>query len=557
MLPRDHITMLVHKAVGLAQTSGILPTIEVPGPVVERPQNPDHGDFASSVPLRLSRGAGKSPMEIATALAELIPIDEVLESIWVAPPGFLNFRISSTWLQLQIDPIRAAPDSYGNTNTGGGRYVQVEFVSVNPTGPVHVGHARGAVLGSTLANALSAAGYKVVKEYYVNDAGTQISLFHSSVFARYAQALGHIEREVPEGGYQGAYLQHLGQSLADEFGSRFLDGGHEESVRAIGQIGLERMLVSIADDLGEIGVEFDVWFREKSLFESGEYSTVMGLLESNGYTVTRDGALWFTASTLGDDKDNVLVRRNGEPTYFASDVAYHYNKFVTRGFDVAIDIWGADHQGHVTRMKNVLTAVGLKSDMLTVLISQLVTLKRGGEVVRASKRTGELVTLKDLVDEVGADACRYFFLSRAAESQMEFDLELAKQQSAENPVYYVQYAHARIAGILRQATERGLAWEDGDSTALVDVSELALLRKMVQLPELIDSIATTLAPHALAHYAMDLASAFHWFYDHCRVLSDRPDDQHLVKARLKLCEASKVALSRTLGIMGVAAPDNM
>jgi arginyl-tRNA synthetase len=317
------------------------------------------------------------------------------------------------------------------------------------------------------------------------------------------------------------------------------------------------MLSAIGDDLKTIGVEFDVWFREKLLFENGEYEIAMGLLNANGYTVKRDGAIWFTSSSLGDDKDNVLVRRTGQPTYFASDVAYHYNKFVTRGFDGVIDIWGADHQGHVARMKGALQVIGINPDMLTVLISQLVTLKRGGQVVRASKRTGELVTLRELVDEVGADACRYFFLARAAESHMEFDMELAKQQSADNPVYYVQYAYARIAGILRQALERGFVWHDGDTSALIDESELALLRKMVQLPELIDSIAVTLAPHALAHYATDLASAFHWFYDHCRVLSDAPEHQRLVSARLKLCAASGIVLARTLGIIGVTAPEHM
>ena len=330
-----------------------------------------------------------------------------------------------------------------------------------------------------------------------------------------------------------------------------------EAVAALGEEALEGMLAVIRADLARIGVAFDVWFRERDLYAGGEYDAAMAWLRERGLTALRDGAEWFTSTALGDEKDNVVVRSTGAPTYFASDIAYHRDKFGRRGFDRVIDIWGADHQGHVLRMKAVMQALDLDPDRLTILIGQLVTLKSGGDIVRASKRTGQIVTLADLVDEVGPDACRFFFLSRAAESQMEFDIELAKRQSKDNPVYYVQYAHARIAGILRQAAERGVDWSGGDPSLLADDAELALIRKMLQLPEHVAAVAVTLAPHALPHYAVELATAFHWFYDHCRVLSSRPEDADVMRARLKLVEAARVALGRTLALMGVSRPDTM
>ena len=557
MLLRDEITHWLADAVDKAQRMDILPTAALPPVVVERPQNPEHGDFASSLPLRLARAARMSPLEVAERLIPLIGTDESIERVWAAPPGFLNFALKPPWLQRQVEAINAAGGTYGNTETGAGQRVQLEFVSVNPTGPVHVGHARGAVLGSALANAMAAAGYEVTREYYVNNAGTQMQLFYESLFARYAQALGQTDAEVPSGGYQGGYLAELGQAMAQDAGGRYLEMPREQAVQELGALGVERMLTAIREDLERIGVRFDVWFSERDLFSGGQYDKAMAVLKSAGYTAEREGALWFTSSVLGDERDNVLVRSTGAPTYFASDVAYHYNKLAERSFDRAIDIWGADHQGHVPRMKAVIGALGLDPERLTIIISQLVALKRGGEAVRASKRTGEIVTLRELVDEVGADACRYFFLARAADSQMEFDLDLAVKQSSDNPVFYVQYAHARIAGILRQAAERDVTWDDGDVSLLTHEAELALVRKMVVLPELIDSIAVTLAPQSLPHYATELATAFHWFYDHCRVLSSDPADLPLTRARLKLVQASQTVLARTLTLMGMSTPDSM
>ena len=562
MLVRDLIAARLRDAVGEAQRTGALLPFDLPqSGFLERPQKADHGDFASGLPLRVAKAAKRPPLEIAQTLADVLtqnaeqdgPIGEVS----AAPPGFVNFRLSDDWLRAQVEPIRAAEATFGDVDVGAGRRVQIEFVSVNPTGPVHVGHARGAVLGSGLARALTAAGFDVTREYYVNDAGNQMELFYRSVFARYAEALGRTDVPLPEDGYRGAYLVELGQELAERHGARYLEMNGAEATAELGEEALNRMLDVIRTDLERIGVEFDVWFRERDLYADGRYEETMSLLRERGFTALRDGAEWFTSTALGEEKDNVIVRSTGAPTYFASDIAYHRDKFERRGFDRVIDIWGADHQGHVPRMKAVMQALDLDPDRLTILIGQLVTLKHGGDVVRASKRSGNIVTLGDLVDEVGADACRYFFLARAAESQMEFDLELAKRESSENPVYYVQYAHARIAGILRQAAERGVIWDDGDTTLLTDPAELALVRRMLQLPEIVDSIAATLAPHSLPHYAVDLATAFHWFYDHCRVLSSDPADAPLMKARLKLTDAARVALARTLALMGMSAPETM
>ena len=557
MLVRQIIEQRIAEALAQAQRTGALPAAEIPNAPVERPQNPEHGDFASSLPLRLAKPLRMSPLAIAECVAAHVAADGAIGSARAAPPGFVNVALSREWLQAQVEAIRAAGAEFGNVDVGAGRSVQVEFVSVNPTGPVHVGHARGAVLGSALAESLAAAGFDVSREYYVNDTGTQMELFYESAFVRYAQALGRDDESLPEDGYRGEYLAVLGRQLAEEFGDRFLTMERADGVRELGAVGIDRMIDAIGTDLERIGVRFDVWFREHDLHDNGSYARAMATLAERGYTVERDGATWFTSTSLGDDKDNVLVRSTGKPTYFAADIAYHRDKLERRGFDRVIDLWGADHQGHVSRMKTVLLALGIDPERLTIIISQLVTLKSGGDIVRASKRTGQIVTLADLVDEVGPDACRFFFLARAAESQMEFDLELAKKESNDNPVYYVQYAHARIAGILRQAAEQQATWEDGDVALLTDDAELALVRKMLQLPEIIDSIAVTLAPHSLPHYAVELATAFHGFYDHCRVLTRDPSEAPVMKARLKLVEASRIALARTLGLMGMTAPETM
>ena len=553
MMIKDKIAELLRQAADEAQKRNLLPPLAMPEIVVERPQNPEHGDYASPLALKLARAARVNPLTIAQSLASLIQIPRGVERIAVAPPGFINFTLSSDWLTREVEEILAAGEEYGNFDLGKGAQVQVEFVSVNPTGPLHVGHGRGAILGSTLANVLSAVGYKVVKEYYINDAGGQMDAFYRSLYARYQQALG-IAAEMPSEGYFGQYMIELAKEIVAQQGDRFLAMPATEAMRELGRIGMEKIIQSIRSDLELLGVTFDVWFSESSLYQQGQYQRAMSWLGEKGYTGEKEGAVWFVFTTPGEDKDNVLVRSDGSPTYFASDIAYHYNKFLERGFDTVINIWGADHQGHVSRMKAAVGALGIDPERLHIIISQMVTLRRGEEMIKASKRTGELVTLRELVEEVGSDACRFFFLSRSADSQMDFDLELAKKQSADNPVYYVQYAHARIASILRLAAERGIDYRQGDTSLLTSEPELALIRRMLQLPEVMEMVALTLEPHHLPFYATELATTFHNFYEKCRVISQ---DEALTGARLKLVEAAKVVLAKTLGLMGMSAPERM
>ena len=561
MLVRDTIANAVAAALERANRDGAISVDSVPDIEIERPNNAEHGDFATNLPLRLARSARANPLQLAQLIAERIESSSEIESVAPAPPGFINFKLSEAWLQQQVEAVRAAGDSFGASDVGAGRKVMVEFVSVNPTGPVHVGHTRGAVLGSALANTLAAAGYDVTREYYINDAGSQMEAFYRSVWTRYRQALGR-DAEMPDNGYQGDYIADIASEIIDAAGAGYLDKSDATAVREIGDVAREKMVTLIRDDLDAIGVTFDNWFSERWLFQNpdtptSDYDRAMARLREDGHLAERSGALWFISTALGDERDNVVVRSSGEPTYFASDIAYHFNKFAQREFDRVIDIWGADHQGHVPRMKAAVQALGMEPDDLTVLISQMVTLKRGDETVRASKRTGDFVTLRELVDEVGTDACRYFFLARAPSTQMEFDLELATRESSENPVYYVQYAHARNASILNLAHERGIDYSQGDVSLLTHPNELELIRTMLRLPELIVQVAENLEPHHLPHYAMELATAFHHFYENCRVISANPDDNELTLARLKLVSAAQVAFRRTLTLMGMSAPDRM
>jgi arginyl-tRNA synthetase len=550
---KQRLVELLTQVAAEAQQQGKLPAVTLPEIVIEHPQNPEHGDYASALPLKLARATGVSPLAIANEIVGLMAASPEIDTIAVAPPGFINFTLGSDWLTSQVESILAAGDSYGSIDLGQESRVQIEFVSVNPTGPLHVGHGRGAILGSTLANVLAAAGYRVEKEYYVNDAGSQIDAFYRSLYARYQQALG-VDAEMPADGYLGSYVIDLAKDIIADEGDSFLALSEPEAVSQLGQLGLAKMISQIRDDLELLGVTFDVWFNERSLYDDGQYQQVMALLRNGGYITEKEGATWFTSTALGDDKDNVVVRGDGSPTYFASDIAYHYNKFLERKFDRVINIWGADHQGHISRMKAVVGALGIPPEQLQVIISQMVTLHRGDESVRVSKRTGDIITLREVVEEVGSDACRFFFLSRSADSQMDFDLELAKKESADNPVYYVQYAHARIASILRLAQQRGIGWKDGDVSLLVTEPELTLIRKMLLLPEVVETITRTLEPHHLPYYAIDLATVFHSFYKQCRVISR---DERLTPARLKLVEAAKLVLAKALHFMEMTAPEQM
>lgn len=550
---KHKLAQLLKEALAEAAARKLLPQVTFPEVNLEHPQKPEHGDYASPIALKLSRSVGLNPLKLAEILVSLLPPPEEVEEVWVAPPGFINFRLKKSWLARQTEEILKAGEAYGDLDLGKGRRVQVEFVSVNPTGPLHVGHGRGAVLGSTLSNILRACGFEVEREYYINDAGNQIESFSRSLYSRYRQALG-LPAELPSDAYRGEYLLKLAQEIANERGDSLLRLPEEEAIKQIGKLGVQRFLQIIKQDLELLRVEFDNWFSESSLYESGLFDEVMNLLQEKGFAEKRNGTLWFTSAELGEDKEAVLIRSSGLPTYFASDIAYHYDKFLVRGFDEVINIWGADHQGHVSRMLAAVRALGVSPERLRIIISQMVNLRRGEEEVKVSKRTGELITLRELVEEVGADACRFFFLSRSADSQMDFDLELAKRQAPENPVYYVQYAHARISGILRLARERGIDYREGDVSHLQEEAELGLISKLILFPEVLELAALNLEPHHLPHYAQELAVAFHNFYEKCRVISS---DKALTLARLKLVEATRLVLTKLLKLMGITAPERM
>lgn len=550
---RRKLAGALKQAATQAQQRGLLAFTALPEVFIEHPQNPEHGDYASSLPLKLARVTEMAPLAIAEKIIELMPPLTEVAKVVAAPPGFINFTLSGEWLAKEVEAILDAGDSYGNIDLEDSKSVQVEFVSVNPTGPLHVGHGRGAVLGSTLANVFGAAGHVVEKEYYINDAGSQLDAFKRSLYARYQQCLG-VDAEMPSEGYMGNYMVDLANEIIGTEGDRFLALPEDVATQGLGEIGIGKIMDKIRHDLELLGVEFDVWFSEQSLYPGGQYEKAMKLLGDGGYMTEKENATWFASSALGEDKDNVLVRSDGSPTYFASDIAYHFNKFSERQFDTVIDIWGADHQGHVSRMKAVVNALGVNPERLKIIICQLVTLRRGQQIVRVSKRSGDVITLREVIDEVGTDACRFFFLSRSADAQMDFDLELARKQSADNPVYYVQYAHARIAGILRLAEERGIDYSQGDVSLLTSEPELTLIRRLILLPEMVETVARSLEPHHLPYYAQDLATAFHSFYKQRRVVSK---NETLTSARLKLVRAAQIVLARALHLMGMKAPESM
>ena len=550
---KHDIERLITDAVAKAQDTGNLRMAAIVNVTLERPQSPEHGDYASSLALRLARVMSAPPMKIAETVAANLAEAEELDSVKVVAPGFINFHLAKSWLARQVDSILSQGGTFGNLAVGKGRRLQVEFVSANPVGPLHVGNGRGLAIGDTLANVLAAAGFEIQREYLVNDAGTQTKTFAATLYNRY-QALFGRKIDSADLIYPGEYMVELAEQLRQERGDSLLQPPGEPPPKEIHDLGVEMMMISIKDDLTTIGVRYDNWFRERSLYRTETYEKAIALVREKGYVSEKEGAIWLASSALGDDKDNVLVRSSGAPTYFASDIAYHYDKFLLREFDRVINIWGADHQGHVQRMKASVSAMGIDPQRLTIIIYQLVTLKRGTEVLRLSKRSGDVITLREVMEEVGADAVRFFFLQRAASTHMDFDLELASRQSAENPVYYVKYAHARIASILARAKGRIPDFDDGDVCLLDHEAELALIRKLILLPEHIEAIADSLEPHQLPHYSVELATAFHNFYEKCRVISE---DIELSKARLKLSAASKIVLARTLNLMGISAPDRM
>jgi arginyl-tRNA synthetase len=562
-LVRDEIAALVREGIRSAQAAGDLPAFDMPDIPVERPKVAAHGDYSTGVSMALARTAKLPPIEIARRIAAHLPASSQVGKAEAVPPGYINFSLADAWLASQVETILAQGEAWGSVEVGRGARVQVEYVSANPTGPLTVGSARNAVIGDTIANSMRAAGYTVEREYYINDAGSQMRIFGQTIYARYAQAINYNE-PLPEGAYPGQYLIDAGRKIAAEHGEEFLNMPRDQAVAELTLIGEQMMLDDIRDTLEQMNIYMDTWFSERSLYTSGLFDRVFKMLQDKGLTTEKDGAVWFVAQELGEDKDAVLIRSanivpepEDRPTYLASDVAYVWDKLVNRKFDKAIYVWGADHHGDKPRVIAAARALGLDPGKVVIILYQLVTLKRGGEVVRMSKRAGEFITLREVIDEVGSDAIRFTLLTRSADSTMDFDLKLAVEQSSENPVYYVQYAHARIASILKKARAEGFSEEGGDASLLVTAGDLALIRKMLDLREVIAKAAVDMAPHHLAHYAQDLAATFHGFYRDCRVVSSLPEDAQMTKARLKLVRAAQVVLARTLHLMGMNAPESM
>ncbi len=546
---------LLIASVNEARNAGKLAFVELPVFEVEAPKLSEHGDFATNIALTLASQAKQVPRRIAETLIQgLAPPPGMLSKVEIAGPGFINFFIEdSFWYQVLPEIYRLWP-AYGDSDLGRGLKVQVEFVSANPTGPLHVGHGRGAALGDALANLLAATGHQVVREYYINDVGNQILTLGKSLYFRLRELQGEAV-EFPEDGYQGDYMKDLARAYLAQKGPRPEAPPGEDDLLALGRYGADLIMAGIKKDLEDFGVSFDRWFSEAELYRQGLVERSFELLKEKGYLYEKDGALWFRASEWGDEKDRVVRRSNGATTYFASDVAYHLHKF-QQGFDLVVDLWGADHHGYVPRLQAAVEALSFKGRLKTILV-QLVSLLRQGKPVAMTTRGGTFVTLEEVVAEVGKDAARFIFLTRRPDAHLEFDLEVAKQQSNENPVYYVQYAHARLASVFRQAAAQGLEPPGPDpsfAALLMLPEELGLLKMLANYPELVEAAARSLEPHRLTYFLTELASGLHSYYYKHRFISE---DTHLTQARLCLVQGVKTILNHGLSILGVEAPESM
>ncbi len=518
---------------------------------VEVPREKSHGDYASNLAMVMAGKLGENPRRLAESLTDNLEL-EILEKVEIAGPGFINLTLSKSWLFEALDKILEAGRDYGRTNQGKGKRVQLEFVSTNPTGPLHVGHSRGAVVGDVVARIMAWAGYDVYREYYINDAGNQIDLLGESAYLRYQELFGQ-EINMPENSYRGEYIIEIARELKKHYGSELLEKPDGEASEIAREFALEEMLELIRQDLKKFGIIFDNWFSERTLHENNKIQKVTAELKDKGYVYEKDEALWFKSTEFGDDKDRVVIKSDGSPTYLAADIAYHKNK-MERGFEHLINVWGADHHGYIERMKAVMEALGYKRDALEIIIVQIVTLLREGKKVPMSKRSGEFVTMREVLEEVGRDAARYFYSMRSTDSHFDFDLELAKKQSTENPVYYIQYAHARIMSIQDNAGELLKDREKGDASLLKTEEETELLKLLARYPEELKIAAERRACHLVAAYAHELAGAFHVFYNKCRVITE---DRELSLARLKLVEAARIVLRNVLEVIGVSAPEQM
>jgi len=528
---------------------------QLPDVILETPKDKANGDYSTNMAMQLARVAKKAPRAIADALvANFDQSKASIEKIDIAGPGFINFYMNNNYLTDLIPTILTAGEKYGETTVGNGQKIQVEFVSANPTGDLHLGHARGAAVGDSLCNVLAKAGYDVSREYYINDAGNQINNLALSVEARYLQALG-MEKDMPADGYHGEDIIGIGKRLAEEYGDKFVNADEKERFDFFRSYGLKEEMAKLKQDLEDFRVPFDVWYSETSLYGDGKIDVALDKLRENGYIYEEEGATWFRSTDLGDDKDRVLIKQDGSYTYLTPDIAYHKNK-LDRGFEKLINIWGADHHGYIPRMKAAIEALGYGKDVLEVEIIQLVHLYKNGEKMKMSKRTGKAVTMRDLVEEVGLDATRYFFAMRSADTHMDFDLDLAVSQSNENPVYYAQYAHARICSILRQGEENGFKYDTNADFSLIGAEkEIEVLKKLGEFPLAVAEAAEKRMPHRVTNYIYDLASTFHSFYNAEKVLD--AENVERTKARLSLIKAVQTTLKNALKLIGVSAPEKM
>ncbi|MEG7355448.1 arginine--tRNA ligase [Bacillus vallismortis] len=545
---KEEIKAAVLKA-GLAEES------QIPNVVLETPKDKTHGDYSTNMAMQLARVAKKAPRQIAEEIVAHFDKGKAsIEKLDIAGPGFINFYMNNHYLTKLIPSVLKAGEAYGETNIGNGERVQVEFVSANPTGDLHLGHARGAAVGDSLCNVLSKAGYDVSREYYINDAGNQINNLALSVEVRYFEALG-LEKTMPEDGYRGEDIIAIGKRLAEEYGDRFVNEEESERLAFFREYGLKYELEKLRKDLENFRVPFDVWYSETSLYQNGKIDKALEAIREKGHVYEEDGATWFRSTTFGDDKDRVLIKKDGTYTYLLPDIAYHKDK-LDRGFDKLINVWGADHHGYIPRMKAAIEALGYEKGTLEVEIIQLVHLYKNGEKMKMSKRTGKAVTMRDLIEEVGLDAVRYFFAMRSADTHMDFDLDLAVSTSNENPVYYAQYAHARICSMLRQGEEQGLKpATDLDFSHIQSEKEYDLLKTIGGFPEAVAEAAEKRIPHRVTNYIYDLASALHSFYNAEKVID--PENEEKSRERLALMKATQITLNNALQLIGVSAPEKM
>ncbi|MCY7961807.1 arginine--tRNA ligase [Bacillus inaquosorum] len=545
---KEEIKAAVLKA-GLAEES------QLPNVILETPKDKTHGDYSTNMAMQLARVAKKAPRQIAEEIVAHFDKGKAsIEKLDIAGPGFINFYMNNQYLTKLIPSVLEAGEAYGETNIGNGERVQVEFVSANPTGDLHLGHARGAAVGDSLCNVLSKAGYDVSREYYINDAGNQINNLALSVEVRYFEALG-LEKPMPEDGYRGEDIIAIGKRLAEEYGDRFVNEEESERLAFFRDYGLKYELEKLRKDLENFRVPFDVWYSETSLYQNGKIDKALEALREKGHVYEEDGATWFRSTAFGDDKDRVLIKKDGSYTYLLPDIAYHKDK-LDRGFDKLINVWGADHHGYIPRMKAAIEALGYENGTLEVEIIQLVHLYKNGEKMKMSKRTGKAVTMRDLIEEVGLDAVRYFFAMRSADTHMDFDLDLAVSTSNENPVYYAQYAHARICSMLRQGEEQGLKpAADLDFSHIQSEKEYDLLKTIGGFPEAVAEAAEKRIPHRVTNYIYDLASSLHSFYNAEKVID--PENEEKSRARLALMKATQITLNNALQLIGVSAPEKM